>query len=303
MARIARLSCGVVVTGMCGLAAARVAPAQAASAGADAGVSFAAYDVVLVKPVDSNAKMTMVGVQYTPDGIEATAWLPLLVRVAYGGIKELPTDDSVSGFPDWAKTTYFSVQAKMSPEQMAAFAKLGKDQQEAAREQMLQALLADRFKLKVHRETKQVPDYELVVAKGGPKLKESTEPDPNGPKGRDGKPIQGGFMMMRRSGQITAQLFSTEQLADFLQGSMGVSRMVKDKTGLTGKYNFTLNWTPDAAAGAGSVEGFKAAPGADDSNAPSIFTALQEQLGLKLQAGTGTIDAVVVDHVERPEGN
>jgi len=178
-----------------------------------------------------------------------------------------------------------------------------KTKQELARERMLQALLADRFKLKIHREMKQVPDYELVVAKGGPKLKESTEPAPNGPKGRDGKPIQGGFLMMRKSGQITAQLFGMDQLAFFLQGSMGVSRMVKDKTGLTGKYNFTLNWTPDAAAGAGSVEGFKAAPAADDGNAPSIFTALQEQLGLRLQPGTGTINAVVVDHVERPQAD
>jgi uncharacterized protein (TIGR03435 family) len=269
---------------------------------ANASPAQATYDVVSIKPVDPNARINRVGLQYTPDGIEAGhVTVAMLIRAAYGGFMKLSTEDSVSGLPEWGKTDAFDVGAKMSPEQAAEFAKLSKDDQEEQREAMLRSMLEDRFKLKVHRETKTVPDYELVVAKGGPKLKEGGAPDPNGPKDRDGKPIAGSFLMMRKVGQATAQGFGMEQLANFLgQGPMGVGRMVKDKTGLTGKYSFTLNWTPDTL-GSGAMDGLKLAqPAATDESGPSIFTALREQLGLKLQPGTGTIDVVVVEHVERP---
>jgi uncharacterized protein (TIGR03435 family) len=266
----------------------------------DASAVLAAYDVVSVKPVDANAKVT-VDVRDTPDGLQATTTVCWLVRMAYGGPRQLPTEDSVTGCPEWAKTAYFTVQTKMSPEQVAALAKLDKNQQEQRREQMLEALLVDRFKLKIHRETKQVPDYELMVAKGGPKLKESTGPDPNGPKGADGKPL-GGFLM--KNSQVTGQLMTMEQLANFLGGPIVLGRKVVDKTGLTGKYNITLNWAPGSGTGSGSINGIATPPPTpDDDSAPSIFTAVQEQLGLKLQRGTGTVDAVVVDHVERPVAN
>src|ERR1035441_8313728 len=110
----------------------------------------AAFDVVSVKPVDPDAKITMVGIEYAPDGIHAShVPVAMLIRVAYGGFMKLPTEDSVSGLPDWGKTEAFDVQAKMSPEQAAEFAKLSKDDQVARLEAMMQALLADRFKLKV----------------------------------------------------------------------------------------------------------------------------------------------------------
>jgi uncharacterized protein (TIGR03435 family) len=266
----------------------------------DASSVLAAYDVVSVKPVEANAKLT-IGTQDTSDGLQATTTVCWLVRMAYGGFKQLPTEDSVTGCPDWAKTAYFNIQAKMSPEQVVALAKLDKDQQERRREQMLRALLADRFKLTIHREAKQVPDYELVVAKGGSKLKESTGPDPNAPKGADGKPL-GGFLM--KNGQLRAQLITMEQLANSLGGPIILGRKVTDKTGLTGKYNITLNWLPGSGTGSGSLNGIAMPPPTpDDDSAPSIFTALEEQLGLKMQRGTGTVDAVVVDHVERPVAN
>jgi uncharacterized protein (TIGR03435 family) len=272
------------------------------SAGATA---LAAYDVVSVKAQDPNQKITDIRVENTPDGIHASGPLGMLLRVAYGSFKELPTDDSVVGLPDWARTQIFNVDAKMSPEQVAAFAKLDKQQQEAAREAMLQALLEDRFQLKIHREPKQVSDYELVVAKGGPKLKEGGNPDPNGPKDKDGKPLAGSFLMMRKSGQVEAQGLGMESLANFLgQGALGIGRMVKDQTGLAGKYTFTLNWSQDPGMGGGTMDGVLKAPAANaDENLPSIFTALQEQLGLKLQPGTGTINTVVVEHVERPSAD
>jgi uncharacterized protein (TIGR03435 family) len=92
------------------------------------------------------------------------------------------------------------------------------------------------------------------------------------------------------------------QLAIFLSGPIsGLGHKVEDKTGLTGKYNITLNWSPGLGTGSTTINGIVTPPPtADDNGAPSIFTALEEQLGLKLQRGTGTVDAVVVDHVERP---
>jgi uncharacterized protein (TIGR03435 family) len=258
-----------------------VAWGQTAAKGVDASAALAAYDVVSVRPVQPGGKMTK-GFEDMPDGIQAGAvTVRILVRNAYGGFTKLPTDDSITGLPDWAKTDAFTVQAKMSAAQMAEFAKLNKAEQEQRREAMLQALLADRFKLKVHREPKQVPDYELVVAKGGPKLKEDV--DHNGST----------FGTILGNGAFEAHAFSVEDLAGFLQlPIVGLGRIVKDKTGLTGEYSFTLKYAP--------AQGF---PGAADDSLPSIFTAVQEQLGLKLQPGIGTMDVVVADHVERPAEN
>jgi uncharacterized protein (TIGR03435 family) len=245
--------------------------------------------------------MEFMGVRNEPDGIDAeNVTVAVLVRAAFGGFLKLPTDDSVTGLPEWGKAEYFNVQAKMSPEQTAVFARLNKDDQEQQRERMMQALLTDRFKLKVHREAKTVPDYELVVAKGGPKLKEGGGDNPNAPKGRDGKPMAGTFMILSSTGKVTAQQFTMTALANFLsQPMVGVGRVVKNKTGLAGNYDFTLNFSPPQGIKAGPNAGASPSPAPEDEN-PSIFTALQEDLGLKLQPGTGTIDTVVVEHVERP---
>jgi uncharacterized protein (TIGR03435 family) len=220
----------------------------------------------------------------------------MLVQQAYSGSMNFPTEDSIGGLPDWGKAEYFTVEAKMSGDQTAEFRQLSRDGQQQRRAAMLQALLADRFKLKAHRETKQVPDYELVIAKGGPRLNEG-DINPNGPKDMNGKPIAGSSMGMHGIGNVQAQATSMEQLANFLALPLvGVGRVVKDKTGLTGQYNFALNFAP--VLGSAPRPATDAAP-LDDS-APSIFVALPQQLGLKLQPGTGTIDVLVIDHVERP---
>jgi uncharacterized protein (TIGR03435 family) len=159
--------------------------------GGDASADMVAFDVVSVKPAKPGGPMQR-GFYIIPGGIEAGAvTVRILVRNAYGGLRELPTDDSVTGLPNWAKTEIFDVRAKMSEAQMAEFKKLGRDKQEQRLEAMLRTLLADRFKLKVHREPRQVPDYELGVATGGPKLKEG------GPKDSDGKPEDGNLVIPR----------------------------------------------------------------------------------------------------------
>jgi uncharacterized protein (TIGR03435 family) len=136
---------------------------QPAAAGVGVSAALASFDVVSIKPLAQDGRM-MRGFRYLPDGIQADATtVSALVWNAYGGFTKLPTEDSVTGLPDWTKTQYFAVQAKMSEAQTAEFAKLGREEKQQRLEAMLQALLADRFKLKVHRELKQVPDYELVM--------------------------------------------------------------------------------------------------------------------------------------------
>jgi len=133
---------------------------------------------------------------------------------------------------------------------------------------LFQTLLADRFKLRTHRETKEMGVYELVVAKSGTTLKEST-----GPR----------TFFTSRPALISGTRVSMRELAAALTGLL--NRAVFDRTGLTGVYDVRVEWTPDSATGDPGV---------------SLFTAIQEQLGVKLESGRGPVDVLVIDHVERP---
>jgi uncharacterized protein (TIGR03435 family) len=157
---------------------------------------------------------------------------------------------------------------------------------------MLQSLLEERFKVALHRETRMEPIYELVVAKGGLKLKDTAGPDANGRFGF--------FCRGQGLGPCTSNNSGIGALVGMLSSMLG--RPVRDKTGLTGKYDFTLTFTPEPTQpvpGASPPE----APPTVDSNAPSIFTALQEQLGLKLESARGPVEVLVIDNAERPEPN
>ena len=215
--------------------------------------------------------------------------------------------------PGWMSSTRFDVAVKIpdgtTKEQFRA---------------MLRNLLAERFKLAVHHDQKEMPVYELVVGKGGPKLKETVEdPAPkdaaDGPPsaglgvpvkmGKEGFPAlppgggnrfmmtSGGKMQMQASGQ------TMEQFTNLLSRQVG--KPVTDATGLKGKYDITLNFTADTAAAMGkmgiaapppSTEGGR--PAADSDTGPTIFGAVQE-LGLKLESKKGMVDLVVVDHAEK----
>jgi len=193
--------------------------------------------------------------------------------------------DLMSGLPGWANSTSFDVNAKVSDPDIAAMKDLPRGQRQA----MLVTLLQDRFHLRAHIEVKTLPVYDLVIAKGGSKLKEnaalpteSSDPN-NGPS----KPKPGSMMVS--NSQMTAVGIATSNLAANL--AFHVERNVIDKTGLTGKYDFTLKWRPDNA------------DATTDNNAPDLFTALQEQLGLKLEPSKGPVDTLVIDHIERPSEN
>lgn len=240
-----------------------------------------------------------VGFHYTPDGFAATnVGLPYLLQLAFG-----VHSDQIVGLPNSIASETYELEARMDEPVADALKKLNPEQLRSARQQMLQSLLADRFKLAVHRDTKDVPVYSLVIANGGFKLRESA-PDEVDPQGRTGMHISGS------NGAMRGQLVSMASLAQFLSGRL--SRIVVDKTGLTGKYDFMLKWTPDrnelqSPAGfdatSSSAPNSQAAIPAQDASAPDLFTAVQEQLGLKLKAEKNSVEVIVIDHVEKPSGN
>jgi uncharacterized protein (TIGR03435 family) len=263
-------------------------PAFAQGAAADA--KLLTYDVVSVKVNKSGPGMMRIMNQ--PDRYAATnVGLKMIIQNAYG----LKMPDLISGLPGWADSAAFDIEAKMDAETIAALKAMPKEQADEQRRLMMQAMLADRFKLKAHLETKEVPIYSLVIAKGGFKLKDADPNNtyPGGIRGFDGV-SHAGMMSMSR-GKLTAQAIPMSNLAGNL--TLQVHRLVVDNTGLKGKYDLTLQWTPDDMSG-----GHDNAAAAPDSG-PTIYTALQEQLGLRLDSTKGPVDTVVVDHVELPSEN
>jgi uncharacterized protein (TIGR03435 family) len=165
--------------------------------------------------------------------------------------------------PGWMQNVYFDIAAKYPP-----------DTKIDDRPLMLRTLLEDRFKLAVHRESKEMPGFALVVAKGGFKLK-PVEP------GASGSDSEGG-----RIRTLQATKNSMASVADFLARTLGDA--VVDQTGIGGVYDFELRWTNEEPTANG-----------DSVAAPSLFTAIQETLGLRLQPQKVPVEVVVVDHVER----
>jgi uncharacterized protein (TIGR03435 family) len=237
--------------------------------------------------------------RYTVTGVTTK----LLIEQAYG-VK----DFQISGGPSWISSDRYDVDAKVEDSVVVELEKLPPNQRGERQMLMVQSLLADRFKLKVSHTAKELPIYALVVAKNGTKLHEAKAGDtyPNGIKGPDGRPVGGTGMMRMGPGQLTGQGLPMASLAGLLSQQLG--RTVMDQTGLKGNYDFTLQWTPDqrpVAMPVGPVGGSSGPDGvpSSDSSGASIFTALQEQLGLKLESTKGPVDIIVIDHIERPSEN
>jgi uncharacterized protein (TIGR03435 family) len=250
--------------------------------------SVAQFDVISVKPDKTNGGT--ISLRFIPDGLNATnVPVHMLLAESYA-----LNDDQILGEPDWSKTDRFDIEAKVAGPDVATLPKLNFDQ----RRSMFRQILADRFMLATHHETKELPVFALFLAKGGVKFKES-KPDPEHPVMAKGA---GRFMIGR--GKISAQATTMPFFASVLSRQVG--RTVVDKTGLTGTYDVTLDWTPDE--GAGPPPGGPAPPGQPDhasssDSGPSIFTAIQEQLGLKLESAKGPVDVLVIDHIEKPSEN
>jgi uncharacterized protein (TIGR03435 family) len=206
----------------------------------------------------------------------------VLISSAYG-----LRNYQILGGPDWINTARFNIEAKAeentSPDEMNL---------------MMRFLLEDRFKLKLHRETRELPIYQLVVGKRGPKIKLSDAQNP--PRGASLAPEAGRLapgLVRRGRGEIEGRAIPLDGIAGLLTQQM--DRPVINKTELMGLYDILLRWTPDA----GTVVSNNVAPSPNSVDGPSIFTALEEQLGLKLEAVRGSVDVVVIDSVERPTEN
>lgn len=190
----------------------------------------------------------------------------------------------ILGGPKWLDSERFDIEAKVDSSVVDQMRTLSPEQSKLQRQAMFQQLLADRFKLSVHWETRELPVYALVVAKNGPKLQVSTKPG-SGTSSGNGLFTAEGMTLVEISQSLTQEL-ATE-----------LGRVVIDKTGLAGRYDVTLKWTPETN-GAPADNGTE-----DSSNGPSIFTALQEQLGLKLESTKGPVQVLVIDHIEMPSEN
>jgi len=230
------------------------------------------------------------------DGFTATnASLKGLIQNAYGVL-----DFQVLGAPDWLSSERYVIDARMDAATMDALKKLSREDKTLARRQMLQALLADRLKLKIHRETREFPVYFLMVAKNGSKLQQAKPDDTyaNGVKGRGGLMGQGMSSSTGRfASSVTAQGVPISSLTAFLAGPLG--RPVLDKTELAGKFDFTLKFTTERPGPDDTLNG-QPMPGFD---LPFLFEAVQQQLGLKLESGKGPVEVIIIDHLERPSGN
>jgi len=295
---------GMILIGFtCGLASAQTPNGQPS------------FEVASIKPAPppEAGKRIAVGSPPSP-GRYACAFcsLRMLIVQAYGIVGYQLTA------PDWLDSERFNISAKM-PDGTP------KEQMQL----MLQNLLTERFKLAVHRDQKEMQMYDLVVAKGGPKMKESTEEPGEKPldasgltaggrgsltMGKDGFPAKekdgfpafigrgSGIIMMNGRTKLKAEMETMEQFAKRLSNQIG--KPVTDATGLTAKYDFTLIWD-------GGGRGFPMPPGGgpdantplgvapDGDSLPTIYSAVQSQLGLKLESKKGQVEIIVVDHMER----
>jgi uncharacterized protein (TIGR03435 family) len=255
------------------------------SEGKDADVKLPDFDVASVK--QNKGDSGMMRWMYTSDGISLTNLsLKNVIASAYD-VKQF----LISGGPSWVNNISFDLDAKVAASDVETFKKLSP----AQRRLMLQKLLAERFNLAVHFETKTLPVYDLVIATGGPKFKPAA-PDPPAPS-PDADPSdhpkpRGGLSMGKGMLKLQDMPFSS-----FVsQLGYAVDREVIDKTGLVGKYNIDLKWTPDDRPGSES--------GLTDQDAePHLFTALQEQLGLKLESAKGPVQTLIIDRAEMPSAN
>ena len=250
------------------------------------------FDVAAIRLNNSGANV--LGIRVVPGGglraINAT--LRSLISEAYQ-----VRDFEVSGGPAWMGSARYDIEAKGQVES-------GSQEQTGLQVmKMLQALLADRFQLRVHRETKEMPIYALLVAKNGPKLQAPREacfdpkagipPPPTLPGQSPSRPC-GGFN--NSSNQMLGAGVGMSRFAANLSRFTG--RTVVDRTGLKGTYDIALRWTPTE-----SQAWLPTGPLPPDDSQPSIFTAMQEQLGLRLESQRGPVEVLVIDQAEKPSEN
>lgn len=233
---------------------------------AGAQTSVSVFEVATIKPTGPSSD-GHTHINYPPGDRFSASNITLfaLMQWAYG----MPERQILDG-PSWLGSTRFDIQATADTGQIKG---LTGEQDRDLKRRMVQALFADRFQLKLHQETRTLPAYDLILAKGGSKLQ---------PTKSNGKSIGVGRTFFHGAGLTMASI--AEELSKI------TGRVVVDKTNLADRYDFKLEWAADDARTA-------------DNSAPSVFTAVQEQLGLKLEPAKEPVPVLVIDHVDLPTPN
>lgn len=235
-----------------------------------------AFEVATIKPSKPDVQGKGITMRGPHEVITINTTLDDLITFAYGVHAK-----QITGGPAWLESDHYDITAKPEAEGLPNRKQI---------EGMLQKLLADRFQLAFHRDKKELNVYAVVPGKTAAKLTKS-EADPNGLPGL-------GFGGL---GKLVARNANMKDFADLLQATV-LDRPVVDQTGLSGRWDFTLNWTPDEFQFAGL--GVKPPPPTDKPDAPpDLFTAIQQQLGLKLEGTKAMVEILVIDKVEKPSAN
>jgi bla regulator protein blaR1 len=263
------------------------------------------FEVISIKPDSSdsgNVAVNYEGGRFTARNFS----LGRLINNAYH-------PQRIDGAPNWLSSEKYDIDAKVEDSLAEKLRKLPTDQQIGQVMLMLQSALEDRFQLRVSHETRQLPVYALVVAKGGLKLAPTTLPpvDPEQPgASNDNTRINGYTAPGTRGSRMPeyGNLIVTGQSVAVILGTLTRElggQIVLDQTGLKGEYDFTLKWTPDSGFSASAANSGQDSEAAllPDPSGTSIFTALQEQLGLRLETKKAPVDVLVITHVERLSGN
>ena len=256
------------------------------------------FEVASVKPSDPNQRgatiQKFVGGRFVAKGVS----LRLLLTYAYS-VRTF----QILGGPGWIGTDRWDIEGKAEEGSAVALPYVDDPNAADSMPVRLQSLLEDRFQLKLHRESRGLPIYELMMAKSGLKMKLSDDQTPfkiPEPGVALTLPQCGGGIgrYQLRLGRGKMEGCAVE-LSSFIEDlSQQVGRTIGDKTGLKGLYDINLQWTPDLPAAANPADG--ASPPIDE---PSIFTALQEQLGLRLESAKGPVEVLVIDNVQKPSEN
>lgn len=248
------------------------------------------FEVVSIQAHQPGYWPTFEKMQFTTDGLNWTNALPqAMITYAYDLRDPKLQVSLIPGAPKWIRSEWFDIRAKLSDSDQEKVSKMKQAERDVYQRELVKSLLAERFKLECHLVSKETPGYELVVMRGGPKNMKQAAPG-----GReDIETIDNGDL--RYSGTpLSALLLILPQMLE--------DRPVIDKTGLTGRYDFELKWARDASSWLPTgANGVPEAP--LDGSRPSIFKALEEELGLKLVPTKMPRKGVVIDHIEKPSPN
>lgn len=235
--------------------------------------SSGSFEVAAIKA--SNPDSGSHSVNTTSDRIAIENYtLTKLIMIAYG----LKSRTQISGGPEWIDKQAFDISAKLDDAEVMKMQALKRSERQTERNHLVQSLLIDRFHLKLHRAQKIVPVYALLVGKSGAKLAPSD-------------PSDEGHSLSENDGHMEAKSISMDALADDLtRMPESGDRVVLNRTGLSGRFNFEIDWAPDYGSGI-----------SDNALHPGLFTALLEQLGLKLESQKMPVEMVVVESAVKPD--